>query len=203
MKRFLPPLVVLFVGTLSLGATASLWVHERHAEHARLRAIFDFNLRQTATRIEQRIANYEQMLRGVQGLFAASHNKVDRASFNAYVDALLAGSDFTGLQAISYGPLLSADRVDAHIAAQRGADAPGFAVRPPGPREAYAPATYIAPATERSQGVLGYDPFSDPVRRAAMLQARDSGSAALTARTALVADTQGGSQPGFLMFLPL
>lgn len=203
MKRPLSSLLPLWVAAGSLAITLGLWQHERLGDTAHLRTSFDFAMRQTTTSIEQRMASYEQMLRGVQGLFAASHNKVDRASFNAYVDALLAGSDFTGLQAISYGPLLTADRLDAHIAAQRGADAPGFAVRPPGPREAYAPATYIAPATERSQGVLGYDPFSDPVRRAAMLQARDSGSAALTARTALVADTQGGSQPGFLMFLPL
>jgi len=203
VKRPLSSLLPLWVAAGSLAITLGLWQHERLGDTAHLRTSFDFAMRQTTTSIEQRMASYEQMLRGVQGLFAASHNKVDRASFNAYVDALLAGSDFTGLQTISYGPLLSADRLDAHIAAQRGADAPGFAVRPPGPREAYAPATYIAPATERSLAVLGYDPFSDPVRRAAMLQARDSGSAALTARTALVADTQGGSQPGFLMFLPL
>ena len=65
------------------------------------------------------MASYEQMLRGVQGLFAASNNQVARANFNAYVDALLGGSDITGLQAIAYGPLVAADRIDAHVAAQR------------------------------------------------------------------------------------
>lgn len=203
MKRPLSSLLPLWVAALSLAITFGLWHHERLGDATHLRASFDFALRQSTTRIEQRMASYEQMLRGVQGLFAASRNQVERANFNAYVDALLGGSDFAGLQAIAYGPLLSADHIDAHVATQRSADAPGFAVRPPGPREAYAPVTYIAPATERSLSALGYDPFSDPVRRAAMLQARDSGSAALTARTTLVTENTGVSQPGFLMFLPL
>jgi PAS domain S-box-containing protein len=203
VKRPLSSLLPLWVAAVSLAITLGLWHHERQGDATHLRTSFDFALRQSTTRIEQRMASYEQMLRGVQGLFAASGNQVARSNFDAYVDALLRGSDFTGLQEIAYGPLLTADRIDAHVAAQRSADAPGFAVRPPGPREAYAPVTYVAPATARSMRVLGYDPFSDPLRRAAMLQARDSGSAALTARTTLVGEADGGAQSGFLMFLPL
>ena len=203
MKRPLSSLLPLWVAAVSLAITFGLWHHERQGDTAQLRTSFDFALRQSATRIEQRMASYEQMLRGVQGLFAASGNHVERANFNAYVDALLAGSDLSGLQAIAYGPLLSADRIDAHVAAQRRADTPGFTVRPAGAREAFAPVTYIAPATARSLGVLGYDPFSDPVRRTAMLQARDSGSPALTARLSLVGAADGKPQTGFLMFLPL
>ena len=203
MKRPLSSLLPLWVAALSLAITFGLWHHERLGDTTHLRTSFDFALRQSTIRIEQRMASYEQMLRGVQGLFAASRNTVDRVNFNAYVDALLAGSDFAGLQAIAYVPLLSADHIDAHVAAQRSTGAPAFAVRPVGPREAYAPITYTAPETGRNLGMLGYDPFSDPLRRAAMLQARDSGSAALTARTTIVTEGDKGPQHGFLMFLPL
>jgi len=203
VKHPFASLLPLWVAAVSLAVTVGLWHHERQGDAAHLRTSFDFALRQSTTRIEQRMASYEQMLRGVQGLFAASRSGVDRGSFNAYVDALLAGSDYAGLQAIAYAPLLDADRIASHVAAQRRTDAPGFAVRPAGPREAYAPTTYVAPATGRSLGTLGDDPFSDPVRRAAMLQARDSGRAALTARVPLVDDTEGTPQRGFLMFLPL
>ena len=79
MKRVVPPLIAVVVGLLALALTLGLWTHERRSEQARLRAIFDFNLRQTATRIEQRVANYEQMLRGLQGLFMTT-DRVDRAS---------------------------------------------------------------------------------------------------------------------------
>jgi len=90
VKRPLSSLLPLWVAAVSLAITFGLWHHERQGDTAQLRTSFDFALRQSATRIEQRMASYEQMLRGVQGLFAASGNHVERANFNAYVDALLA-----------------------------------------------------------------------------------------------------------------
>jgi PAS domain S-box-containing protein len=202
LKRFLPSLVVLFVGTLSLVATASLWVHERQSEHARLRAIFDFNLRQTATRIEQRIANYEQMLRGAQGLFAMDGH-VDRATFERYVDAVMAGPDAAGLQSFAYERLLQPAQLAAHVAEQRAAGQADYTVRPPGARELYAPITYIAPQRANTPRAVGFDPLAEPARRAAMLQARDSGNFALTSRLRLRIDEDHETETAFLMFVPL
>lgn len=202
VKRSLPSLLPLLVAALSLAITFGLWHHERLSDATNLRASFDFGLRQSATRIEQRIASYEQMLRGVQGLFVAS-GPIRRDNFDAYVDALLAGSDFAGLQAIAYGPKLRPDQLEGHVLAERLAGQSGYAVRPSGAREAYAPVTFIAPDTESSRRALGYDVYSEPVRRAAMLQARDSGRAAITARTTLVTEDGGAPRYGFLMFLPL
>jgi len=201
LKRFLPLLLSLLVAAGALAITALAWRHERESEDAALRASFDFALRQATSRIEQRMASFEQMLRGVQGLFLAS-GRVERADFDRYVDALLGGVDFTGLQAIAYGPLLSGDELAAHEAAQRRGD-PGYRVRPPGPRASYVPVTYIAPAAGRSLTALGYDIATDPVRRAALEKARDSGSVAITGRLRLVTEPDHAPQYGFLMLLPL
>ncbi|MEN0106790.1 MAG: hypothetical protein AAGC84_10220, partial [Pseudomonas sp.] len=66
--KLLAPLILL----LSLGVTYWLWHHEqRNAQIDRLEAA-DYNLREATGSIDQRIAAYEQVLRGVQGLFAAS-----------------------------------------------------------------------------------------------------------------------------------
>jgi PAS domain S-box-containing protein len=202
LKPFLPPLVVLFVGTLSLAATASLWVHERRSEHARMKAIFDFNLRQTTTRVEQRIANYEQMLRGTQGLFLMSGH-VERAAFERYVDNVLAGPDAAGLQSFAYEKLLRPEELVTHVAEQRTGGQPEYAVRPPGERDLYAPVTYMAPLRPNSTRALGFDPLTEPARRAAMLQARDSGNLAMTGRLKLRIDAATDGETAFLMFEPL
>ncbi|MEP6876330.1 MAG: CHASE domain-containing protein, partial [Burkholderiales bacterium] len=201
MKRASPALLALLIGALSLSVTAWLWDHERESEHASLRAGFDFGLRQTASRIEQRMASYEQMLRGVQGLFRAS-DKVGREGFGTYVDALLAGADFAGLQSVTYAPLLTAGQAAAYETAQRAAGSADYTVKPPGARPFYAPITYIAPGRDNTL-LSGYDVFSDPTRRAAMEQARDSGGAAITGRIRLVTETDPGLQYAFLMMLPL
>ena len=201
MKRAFPTLLALLIGALSLTITTWLWRHEQQSEQASLRAAFDFGLRQTASRVEQRMASYEQMLRGVQGLFISA-DRIDRGRFNTYVDALLAGADFAGLQSINYGPLLSEDRVAGHVAAQRADGVAGYAIAPAGARPFVAPVTYIAPQRAGNARALGYDLYSDPVRRAAMDQARDSGGAAVTSRVRLVTDGADNQQQA-LMILPL
>jgi CHASE1-domain containing sensor protein len=58
-------------------------------------------LRETVSRIEQRMASYEQMLHGVQGLVAAT-GSIDRGNqFRDYVNALNLDANFSGIQAIS------------------------------------------------------------------------------------------------------
>ena len=200
MKRAFPALLAALIGLLSLGITASLWHHEQQSEQNTLRANFDFGMRQTASRIEQRIAGYEQMLRGVQGLFMAAA-PIERERFDTYVDALLRGADSSGLQLIAYAPLLPADGVAAHVAAQQAGGSAGYSIVPAGERELYAPVTYVAPAG--SQKALGYDPYSEPTRRAAMLRARDSGGVAISSRIHLLTEPARDPQYGFLMFLPL
>ncbi len=179
LKRAQPLLWPLLVGLLSLAVTAWLWQHERQTAQRDMRSNFDFGLRQTATRIEERLAGYEQMLRGARGLFEAS-DTVSRDGFAQYVAALTGGGDFAGLRTIAYAPLLSGDGVSAFEAAQRAAGAAGFGVKPPGARDVLAPVAYAAPAADALVGALGDDLWSGPVRREAMLQARESGRVAIT-----------------------
>ena len=202
MTRLTRLLWPVLVGTLALGATAWLSGHERQTHDRHLKDNFDFGLRQTATRIEQRMTSYEQTLRGVRGLFEAS-DRVSRADFSAYVDAQLAGADFAGLRLLVYAPLVEADGVAAHVAAQRASGAPDFAIRPPGQRARVAPLTYAAPALGESLSLLGLDPLAEPARRAALLRAGDSGGVAITELLRLN-DTEGReATPGFLMAMPL
>ena len=179
MKRVKPLLWPLVVGLLSLAITAWLWQHERQSAQRDMRSNFDFGLRQTATRIEERLSGYEQMLRGTRGLFEAS-GSVSRNGFAQYVEALSGGGDFAGLRAIAYVPLLPANGVAAFEAAQRAAGSAGFVVKRGDGQTAVAPVTYVAPTADVLVGALGDNLWSDPVRRAAMLQARDSDRMAIT-----------------------
>ena len=202
MKSVLPPLISLFVGALTLAFTIGLCVHERDNEQGRLRAVFDANARQTAGRIEQRIANYEQMLRGVQGLMSAD-NEIDAQAFEAYVDTVMAGPDAAGLQSVAFSALFTAAELPAHVARMRRAGHADYRVRPEGARDAYAPIALIAPDSVANRLVLGNDPLSEATRKAAMVQARDSGNAALTALVQLRVDSGPELRAGCLIFLPV
>ncbi len=179
MKRLLTLWLPWLVGALALATSVLLAQHEQRVLQQTLRTSFDLGLRQAASRVEQRIASYEMVLRGVQGLFGAQP-AVDAAGFAAYADALLAGADFAGLQVIG------------HVAARPGVVG-----------DLYAPVTLAAPATGQRLGTIGTDMQAEPERRAALLQARDSGRIAITRRLRQAIDPAARSGDGFLMFLPL
>jgi PAS domain S-box-containing protein len=202
VKRALPPLIALFVGAITLAFTIGLCVHERENEQARLRAVFDANARQAAGRIEQRIANYEQMLRGVQGLLSADRG-IDRQEFEAYVDTVMSGPDAAGLQSVAFSLLVPRAGLIDHIGHQRMTGRSDYQVRPPGDRDVYSPIVLVAPDSAANRQVIGFDSLSEATRHAAMLQARDSGNATLTALVQLRVDAGPGLKPGCLIYLPV
>ncbi len=198
--QLLAPLTLL----VSLSVTYLLWQHEQRNAVLDQQERADFNLREASSSIEQRIAAYEQVLRGVQGLFAAS-GKVEREEFKTYVDALQLSADFAGIQGIGFLQWLPHTEKASQIATQRQQGLEHYQIRPEGEREFYAPVIQLELFAGRNQLMFGLDPYAEPSQRAAMEQARDSGAASITGKLDLRLDAEetAGSQSGFMMFLPV
>lgn len=194
-------LLPLCTGAAALALTGWLWHHEQQGLDATLRADFDVSVRQTAGRIEQRVATYEQMLRATRGLFDASED-VSQEDFRQFVDALTGGTELAGLQAMLFTPRLNGAQVARHVATRRALGDPGYRIQPPGKRDILGPVTYVAPASPDNLKALGHDILTDPARRDAMLQARDSGGIAITPRINLLMD-RPAIRPAFAMYLAI
>nr|WP_315401390.1 CHASE domain-containing protein [uncultured Duganella sp.] len=194
--RVLPALVLAG----GLGVTAVLWHGARADAAQEAQADFDSRVRELVNQLDQRLQTYAQALYGVRGLFDSSL-EVDRGEFHTY----LAGQDLArrvpGAQAIGYLRLVGARQRDAHETLVRRSGDPRYHVFPPGERPWYAPVLYIEPFNDSNRQVVGFDPASEPVRRAALEQARDSGLPAMSGPIALVQDRGKPAQPGFLMML--
>ncbi|MDP2795063.1 MAG: CHASE domain-containing protein [Sulfurisoma sp.] len=199
LRHRIPILLVLAV---SLGVTWLLWRHEHHNAALDLQARLDADLRDVTSRIEQRMAVYEQMLRGAQGLFAASGD-VGRNSFRTYVESLQLGADFAGIEGVGLARIVSHAQREGHVAALRRQGFPDYAIRPGGVRAIYAPIVQLEPFVGRNRRVLGRDPYATAERRSAMDQARDSGTPAITGKITLALESDTDVQPGFAMFLPI
>ncbi|WP_050467587.1 bifunctional diguanylate cyclase/phosphodiesterase [Herbaspirillum chlorophenolicum] len=199
IRKIVLPLLILITG---LGVTWVAWDHERQASNKELHSQFASALRETVSRIEQRMASYEQMLHGVQGLVSAT-GAIDRGNFHDYVSSLNLDANFSGIQAISIEEWIPAERLDAHLERMRKQGMDGYAIRPPGGRDAYAPLTLREPYVGRNRLPFGFDHWSDPVRRVAMEKARDSGMAAISGKIELDLENNNKTEPSFLMYLPL
>lgn len=200
--RLIPLLLSGLVLSVSLASTYGLYrLANEDAQH-NLLANFDFRVRETKDRIEQRMAAYEQVLRGVKGLFASSAT-VERDEFRTYVGELDLAQHFPGIQGVGFALIVTNVQKNKHIADLRRQGFTDYAIRPDGERELYTSIIYLEPFSGRNLRAFGYDMYAEPVRRAAMERARDSGKASISGRVTLVQETEHDVQAGFLMYLPV
>jgi diguanylate cyclase (GGDEF)-like protein len=178
------------------------WQHEHNNARQNLQSALDFQLHQTTSRIEQRIAAYEEMLRGIQGFLAVTDN-VRRSDFSDYVASLQLGADFSGLLAIELVQLSDTDSIGELVGHLRRSGYPDYRIWPEGQRDIYAPIVQVEPAIGKNLRVMGYDPFDDPPRRKAMEQARASGLIALSGKVKLALENSSEGTPGFVLALPI
>jgi diguanylate cyclase (GGDEF)-like protein/PAS domain S-box-containing protein len=196
--RYLSWLVLGFF----LLTTYQLWKNAQNETEVALQTEFNFRALDASGRLEQRMMVYEHLLNGVQGLFGASQ-QVSRKEFHAYVTALNIEKNYPGIQSLGYTLLVPRTKKDQHIGAVRKEGFPEYTIRPDGLRDPYTSLVYIEPFSGRNLQAFGYDTYADPVRRAAMERARDTGLGSISARISLVQETDKNVQAGFLMWLPV
>src|SRR5690606_25731775 len=68
-------------------------------------------------------------------------------------------------------------------------------------RDIYTTIVFLEPTDRRNLKAVGYDMFSEPVRRRAMEEARDSGKPILSGAVNLVQDADNSFEVGFNLYL--
>ena len=180
----------------------STWHFARDTAQHEAQIRFEFRASQIADAIRGRLVDYEQVLRGGVGLFAASE-LVERREWRAYVEHLRIEQIYPGIQGMGFSLHISADRKASHEEAVRREGFDSYAIRPAGLRPEYTSIVYIEPFEGRNLQAFGFDMFSEPVRRAAMERARDSGETSVSGKVTLVQETDKDVQAGFLMYAPV
>ena len=198
-RKAWPAWAMLGVGLLA-SAAASLQV-KQDIENDAVRQ-FAYACDQVTLKVQERLGAYALILRGGVGLFNASVS-AERHEWRAYVEALQAAKGVPGVQGIGFAQVIPPDQLSTHIARVRSEGFPEYTVRPPGERALYTSIIYLEPFRDRNLRAFGFDMFSEPVRRAAMEQARDSGEAALSGKVELVQETGKEVQAGTLMYVPV
>jgi len=152
-------------------------------------------------KIQERLAAYLPVLRGSTALFFRN-DTVSGEEWRAYV-AGLRQEGGPGVQEIGFVQAISPDRPIRHVADSRGQGLSDYAVRPPGDRSADAPVVYLEPSRQRKLHAVVFDMLSEPVRRVAMEQARDTGKAVLSGKVELPTEDGKETEPATLMYIPV
>lgn len=151
--------------------------------------------------IQVRIETYIASLRGAAALFAAA-GEVDRKTFQTYVSHLDLQKSHPGIQGIGFTKRIEPDQA-ARVAAEARKELPGFKIWPDTPRDEVHAILYLEPLDRRNRAALGFDMFTEPVRRAAMARARDTGLPSASGKVTLIQEIDAEKQAGFLIYLPV
>ena len=154
--------------------------------------------------VRLRIETSTTLLRSGTGLFAASE-AVDGGEFTRFVQQIELEKNYPGIQGIGFSRSFRRDEMDAIVARMEREGMKGFGVWPESPaREQYTSILYLQPESHLNKIAIGYDMFTESVRRQAMETARDTGKPTASGRVTLVQE-QGVSnkQAGFLIYVPV
>ena len=196
--------VLLAMWLVSGWLFASLQEDRWRADAARL----DVMVSEAEAGIRQRLATYEDALRGGVGLLTTAE-RVSRAQWRTYAQSVNVSGRYPGVLGIGViFPVRQPDEA-AFLAATRADGEPNFGIREvPLPsankpssesRERYV-ITYLEPMVGNLKAI-GLDIASEVNRRTAAEQSRDAAEARMTARITLVQDHR--RRAGFLLLTPI
>ncbi len=170
------PYIVLFAGLVASAATG--FYGDRLGD-ARDRIRFDGEADQVRFTVSNRIDTYVALLRSASGLFAASE-EVTRTDFFRFIERLDLRARYPGIQGIGFARRIPAADLGRAVARIRASGDLDFRVWPSYPRDEYHAIVYLEPLDRRNRAAIGYDMYTEPIRREAMdASARKGGAAAL------------------------
>jgi signal transduction histidine kinase/CHASE1-domain containing sensor protein len=190
------------VALTGAGVTTVAWGYVSTVVQQQARARFDKVVSSTVGAVQVRMDAYIAALRATRGVFLDGREP-GRRPFREFTASLEMPLQYPGVQGIGFAKVLQPAELEVHEEAVREEGFPGYRVWPRESRELYTAIVYIEPFDWRNQRALGFDMYSEEVRREAMDRARDSGDAATSGKVDLVQEFGRERQPGFLVYLPV
>ena len=187
---------------VSAGLFLGLW-HVLSIDYAqRANARFELRAKVLHAELSERMQDYLRVLDGGVGLFGASE-QVSRGEWHDYIRALRLEKTRPGILGIGFALMVDPAERARHEAQVRAEGFPDYSIHPPGNRPVFSSIIYLEPFSAANRRAFGYDMFSEPIRRAAMERARDTGEPAMSGKVILVQEGKGADQPGFLIYQPI
>jgi len=188
--------------TISLLLSISVYIILKGKANQRNDKQFSATANQARERLVRRLDQSILLLQASKGLFSTA-GRVNRQQWKSYVTTFDLYHNYPGIQGLGFAEVILPQKLDNHIQSIRSEGLPAYSVRPGGERNLYTSIIYLEPFTSRNSKAIGFDMFSEPVRRLAMQKARDTGKPIITEKLRLIQEANENAQPGFLIYLPV
>ncbi|TZF90552.1 CHASE domain-containing protein [Cognatilysobacter lacus] len=180
-------LLAFLVLIASLLLVVSTWRSARHREMRAAEQEFASDGDEITELLRQRLAQYELMTRGGVSLFASVARPTPR-QWQAYADGIGVADRYPALLGLGFTGYVPNGRLSEMQIEWRDSGYGMLNIRPRGLRPVYGPILYLEPRRPENVAAIGFDMYSEPVRRSAMDAALGSGLPQLTGPVQLVQD---------------
>ncbi len=195
------PIIAMFMLT-----TAGVF-YESQNDSERLKSEFNRQSEELKVALEKSVLAHINVLRSINSFYSASA-AVERKEFRTFVSQLL--TDVQDIQALEWSPVVLSSERDVFEKNLNRFGYPNFRITEfdtdnrqivrAGNRPEYVPVSFVEPF-QGNEKALGYDLYSNDIRREAIDRARDSGEITATARITLIQEQD--DQYGILAFMPV
>ncbi|WP_370601430.1 response regulator [Pseudomonas nitroreducens] len=202
-RQYLLPLLVTLALMLVFGGLVLWqWLDLEARNRTEYEQRFKLEAEEIAHRVSNRMRSYEMVLRGMSGLIVGT-NAVSAEDWARATDQLQLQDRYPGIQALAWARYLKREEANEFVSEIWEQGRRDFRIIPPEPRDEYIVVQYSSPMDWRNRRTLGFDMLTEPVRRAALDLARESGEVSLTGPLKLRQETEQQAQSGVILYMPV
>jgi two-component sensor histidine kinase len=198
--RAVPLAIFLLVAAVTVLSVFSI----ERGERIRASAELQRQAQLMVSAVERRAYSNSSFLRAGAALFGAQ-DEITATLFRQFVSELRLDADYRGAEGIGWAPAISASQAE-EFEQQLNRGKVGLLGIEPSLEESYrsqlVPILYLQPDTLRNRRALGFDMYSEPVRREAMDRATRTVRPTATGRLTLKQEGRAEGS-GFLIYMPV
>lgn len=198
---WLPYKLPYWVLAFCLFCTAVIVYGAHHYGRERHTLEFELEVTRLEARVIDRLDSYLGVVWAAVGLVEANDLKVSNAQLRKFRLAAASGGRNDGLANLTFVRKIKAQNLSEFEQNNRHL----FPIHP-ARKDASEPAyivTHVEPMTPDSKAVLGYNPYSDPVRKTALEKAVETGGAVVTSKLSLKTDSGEVTKPAIILYAPV
>ena len=198
--RAVPIVIFLLIAAITGLSVFAIERGEDQRERARLQSISQT----IGSALERRGGTSSAYLRAGAALFGTV-DKVEEPLFRRFVSELRLDTEHRGALGVGWAEAIRPSELADYRRRMEGDGTRSSKVFPAydGSRKWIVPITFREPQTAQNREVLGFDMYSEPVRRAAMEEAERAVEPTASGMIMLIQSLKSHSAPGFLIYMPV
>ena len=196
MHRLIAPIVFSTVMIIGTGASLMLYNNAELATEKRAEDLAG----QVVDRVSLRLSQHFALLRATTAFISATPNRIRHKQFDKIIAGFKLEDNYPGLQGIGFAESISPSQDEALGAILKRDYGPDAKVWPETDQTERAAITLLEPLTDRNHAAIGYDMYSEPVRRLAIQKAYETGKMVASGPVELVQEITAIKQAGFLVY---